>query len=141
VPARSPDRAAFESQAGIVIVLILFSVVFAIVGCFAVFAPRTTAQYLKRRDMPVRIGSTVETTPRNVRTVGIVFLVIAIALGVLGVLVVVGATVPGLQLPFAQSPIGAEGRRPAADRYLVCGRSGPSSRIATRLGGPANARR
>jgi hypothetical protein len=81
-----------------VIVLTLFAVVFAIVGCLSTFAPRYMADYLKRHNMPVRIGSTVETTPRNVRTVGVVFLGFVI---LLVVVVIVVATVPDLELPFA----------------------------------------
>ena len=80
------------------IVLALFALVFAIVGCLSTFAPQYMADYLKRHNMPVRIGSTVETTPRNVRTVGIGFLGLVM---LLVAVLIVFATVPGLQLPFA----------------------------------------
>ncbi|HWU31555.1 MAG TPA: hypothetical protein VN108_01705 [Marmoricola sp.] len=80
------------------IVLALFAVVFAIVGCVLTFAPRWMADYLTRHNMPVRIGSTVETTPRNVRSVGVLFLGFAILLVVLDTVV---ATVPDIELPFA----------------------------------------
>ena len=79
-------------------VLALFAVVFAIVGGLSTFAPRYMADYVRRHNMPVRIGSTVETTPRNVRIVGIGFLGFVVLLVVLIILV---ATVPGFELPFA----------------------------------------
>jgi hypothetical protein len=80
------------------VVLIGFlAVAFGALGCLSTFAPSRTAEFLRARLIPVRIGTTVETTSRNVRIVGIVFLGVAV-ISLAGLIVML--TIPGMQLPF-----------------------------------------
>ena len=67
------------------LVLAVFALLFGLGGAISVRWPGRTADYLRSRGIPIRIGGVVAPTNGNVRFIGIAF--IAIALGCVALIV------------------------------------------------------